>query len=86
MNKDTKKLARKAGFIFYMKKENPDMPLDWSSNYDNELEKFKKLVREQTLDEVYSLLDALHETVKHHHNYYAHARNLIKEDLNDARA
>lgn len=86
MNKDTKKLARKAGFIFYRKDEDPDMPLDWSTNYDNELEKFKQLVRQETLNEVYSLLDALHETVKHNHNYYAYARNLIKEDLNDARA
>lgn len=83
MNKDTKKLARKAGFIFYRKDEDSDMPLDWSTNYDNELEKFKQLVRQETLNEVYSLLDALHETVKHNHNYYAYARRLIEEDIGE---
>lgn len=44
MNERIQKLANKAGFIRFSKKENPDMPIDWSSDYTNELEKFAELI------------------------------------------
>jgi hypothetical protein len=47
MNKKTRKLAKKAGFIFWKDEEwKPDGELiDWSCYYDNELVKFAELVR-----------------------------------------
>jgi hypothetical protein len=49
MNKKIKKLAKKAGFVIWG--DEPWGPgkgnIDWSSNYDNELKKFAKLVRKE---------------------------------------
>lgn len=47
MNKKTRKLAKKAGFVFWENEEwKPSGELiDWSCYYDNELVKFAKLVR-----------------------------------------
>jgi hypothetical protein len=47
MNKKTRKLAKKAGFIFWKneKWKPPGEVIDWSCMYDEELEKFAELVR-----------------------------------------
>jgi hypothetical protein len=47
MNERTRKLAKKAGFVFWQNEEwKPSGEIiDWSCCYDNELEKFAKLVR-----------------------------------------
>jgi hypothetical protein len=47
MNKKTRKLAKKAGFIFWENEEWKPLneTIDWSCYYDNELVKFAKLVR-----------------------------------------
>ena len=45
-NKKIKKLAEKAGFIYWQDETwgpGPDF-IDWSSNYDNELAKYTELV------------------------------------------
>jgi hypothetical protein len=48
MKKKIRKLAKKAGFIFW--KDEPwcqEEYIDWSSNYDKELVKFYKLVKKE---------------------------------------
>ncbi len=50
-NKKIKKLAEKAGFIYWGKEEwgpGPDF-IDWSSSYDNELVKFTKLIVQECI-------------------------------------
>ena len=45
-NKKIKKLAEKAGFVYWQDEAwgpGPDF-IDWSSNYDNELAKYTELV------------------------------------------
>ena len=48
MNKKIKKLAKKSGFIFWNKKDDwrplDGSGIDWSSDYDEELELFAMLV------------------------------------------
>jgi hypothetical protein len=47
MNKKTRKLAKKAGFIFWKNEKwrPPGEVIDWSCMYDEELEKFAELIR-----------------------------------------
>jgi hypothetical protein len=54
MNKDIKKLARKAGFVFWDDCEwKPDGAIiDWSSDYDKELERFAKLHKQYVIDQL----------------------------------
>jgi len=52
MNKITRKLARKAGFVFWAEScpwAPPDQIVDWGSNYDAELQKHTELVVRETL-------------------------------------
>jgi hypothetical protein len=46
MKKIVKELAEKAGFVFWTNEEwkPEDATIDWSCDYDKELEKFFKLV------------------------------------------
>ncbi len=46
MKKIVKELAKEAGFILWEDEEwkPPGESIDWSSSYDNELEKFAELV------------------------------------------
>ena len=48
MNKRLKKLAEKAGFEFWADEpwKPKDQMIDWSSDYDKELDKFSKLIIE----------------------------------------
>ena len=48
MNDKIKELAEKAGFILWGEEIwTPGDVIDWSSNYDKELEKFADLLREE---------------------------------------
>ena len=79
----TKAFARQAGFVCWSADEDPDEPIDWSSNYDDDLERFEELVRKderkKVLEEVSSLLDALHAN-SNQHNYFLYIKRLIQED------
>ena len=49
MNKELREIAKEAGFIFW--EDEPWRPsgaaIDWSSNYDWELEKFAQIIMER---------------------------------------
>ena len=52
MNKITRKLARKAGFVFWTESNPwapPDQIIDWGSAYDKELVKYTELVVKETM-------------------------------------
>lgn len=51
MNDTMKKIAKKAGFIFWQKEswKPKDGQIDWSCNYDKEFEKYSKLLIEETI-------------------------------------
>jgi DUF438 domain-containing protein len=57
MNKDIQKIAKTAGFCFWENEEwKPDGEIiDWSSNYDNELEKFANLLINEKQNEINKL-------------------------------
>jgi hypothetical protein len=59
MNKKIRKLAEKAGFIFWKDEEwKPDGELiDWSCYYDNELVKFAELVRADEREKCAEMVD-----------------------------
>lgn len=42
-----KALAEKSGFILYSKEEDPNTPIDWSSDYTQELERFAQNIVEE---------------------------------------
>ena len=54
-----RELADQAGFIRFSPDEDPDTPIDWSSDYSKELEQFAKLIvlecarQIDTLEEAY---------------------------------
>lgn len=60
MNERFKQLADEAGFVRFSPQEDPHTPIDWSSDYSSELEKFAELIvkeicglMEQAEDDVY---------------------------------
>ncbi len=53
MNEQIKELAAKAGFVLWEDEEwNPGSVIDWSSEYDQQLEQFAKLLIEQAIQAV----------------------------------
>ena len=44
MNKRIKELTEQAGFVRFSPEEDPHTPIDWSSDYTYELEKFAELI------------------------------------------
>lgn len=44
MNQRIKLLAEQAGFILFSPEEDPSTPIDWSCDYDCELQKFAQLI------------------------------------------
>lgn len=51
MNKRIRQLAEQAGFVLWGdEKWNPGDTIDWSSRYDDELEKFAQLIAQQCAD------------------------------------
>ena len=44
MNKKIKEIAEKAGFVLFTPQEDPRTPIDWSCDYDAELQEFAKLI------------------------------------------
>jgi hypothetical protein len=54
MNPKARELAEKAGFIFWRDEEwkPQDAVIDWSTQYDSELEKFTNLVIQECIDKI----------------------------------
>jgi hypothetical protein len=50
MNERIKALTEQAGFIRFSPEEDPDTPIDWSSDYTSELEKFAELIVRECAD------------------------------------
>ena len=50
MNKRILELADQAGFIRFSPEEDPHTPIDWSSDYSLELEKFAELIVQECID------------------------------------
>jgi hypothetical protein len=59
MKKKTRKLAKEAGFAFWENEEwkPPNEIIDWSCMYDEELEKFAKLVRADEREKCAEMVD-----------------------------
>ena len=74
MDKKITKLAKKAGFIFWTKNEDwgpGPGHIDWSSNYDEEFEKFAKLLVKECAkvvdeNETSSPFENFGDMIKHH--------------------
>jgi hypothetical protein len=54
MNPKVRELAEKAGFIFWQDEEwkPQDAVIDWSAQYDSELEKLTNLVIQECIDKI----------------------------------
>ena len=54
MNDTIIELAKQAGFVFWENEPNGPGPnnIDWSCDYSNELDKYSKLLVEQTIKEL----------------------------------
>jgi hypothetical protein len=85
MQDNIKLLAQQAGFCYYTAEEDPDEPIDWSCDYEQEFETFidllQKHTRKETIQEVVNLLKELHEIAKGRHNMYLYTANLIAHDF-----
>lgn len=44
MDKKIKDIAEKAGFVLFTPEEDPRTPIDWSCDYEVELQEFAKLI------------------------------------------
>ena len=54
MNDRIRELAEQSGFVFWVDEEwNPRDSIDWTSNYDQEIVKYTKLVVRQSLVDFY---------------------------------
>lgn len=53
MNKELKEIATEAGFIFWGRESHGPGPdkIDWSCNYDEEIENFARILMERTRNE-----------------------------------
>ena len=69
MNELIKKLTDQAGFVRFSREEDENTPIDWSSNYDDELNKYTQYI----IEECILKLNSMHENAKPMHNYYLHA-------------
>jgi hypothetical protein len=82
-----KSLAQEAGFCYYTPEEDPLEPIDWSCDYEQEFKDFaialQKQTRDETVQQIVSLLKELHEISKGRHNLYLCTANLIEEDFKD---
>ena len=52
MNERIKELAEQAGFIRFSPEEDPHTPIDWSSNYDAELNLFADIILQKCISEL----------------------------------
>jgi hypothetical protein len=50
MNERIRKLSDEAGFVRFSTEEDSDTPIDWSSDYSAELEKFAELIVRECLN------------------------------------
>ena len=50
VNERIQKLADQAGFIRFSPEEDPHTPIDWSSDYTYELEKFAELIVQECVN------------------------------------
>ncbi len=56
MNKTTRDLAAKAGFIFWTDEPHARCEIDWSCDYDRELVEFERLVRRDEANKALTLV------------------------------
>ena len=52
MKDKIKKIAEKAGFVLFTPEEDPRTPIDWSCDYDVELQEFAKLIVQECVREM----------------------------------
>ena len=54
MNDTMIELAKQAGFVFWQKESHGPGPnnIDWSCNYDNEFDKYSKLLIQETIKQL----------------------------------
>ena len=50
MNERLKELADRAGFVRYSAEEDPNTPIDWSSDYSVELQRLYELIVRECMD------------------------------------
>ena len=58
MNERLNRLIDQAGFVRFTADEDPDMPIDWASDYTEELNKFAELIVQECVKSALSLQDA----------------------------
>lgn len=87
MQDKIKLLAQEAGFCFYTAEEDPNEPIDWSCDYEEEFKVFADLLqkhsRKETVQQIVNLLKELHEIAKGRHNMYLYTAKLIEEDFKE---
>lgn len=52
MDKKIKEIAEQAGFVLFTPQEDPRTPIDWSCDYDVELQEFAKLIVKECVREM----------------------------------
>jgi hypothetical protein len=64
MNKRIIELADQAGFVRFSPDEDPTMPIDWSCDYDVELQKFAYLIVQEcaAVCDLYGMPDGTSQT------------------------
>ena len=77
MNERIRELAEQAGFVLWPDRGPFGEVIDWASNYDEELEKFAELVRQDEREACAKLCDEM-AAKDHHTNYYLVAANAIR--------
>jgi len=50
MNTKFKEIAEKAGFVLFTPEEDPRTPIDWSCDYEVELQEFAKLIIKECMN------------------------------------
>lgn len=74
MNKRIQELADEAGFVRFSPQEDPHTPIDWSSDYSSELEKFAELIVKECCFTGEQYADALIDP-----KHYAFVNKKVKE-------
>ena len=50
MNKKLKEIAEQAGFVLFTPEEDPRTPIDWSCDYEQELQEFARLIVDNAVE------------------------------------
>lgn len=89
MNEHIKQLAEQAGFCLWTDEDwKPEgQVIDWSNDYDKELEEYTRLViaksAELAISDIITMFEIMHDTDNSYkncnHNYWLFAANKIRE-------